>query len=230
MIGSLPNLFRHLSDGVYAAYETPRDGFNEIWYKGVFGIGVGTVKLFKHTIIGLFNSTQVFSESWSEVLLFICYDKDYAIRHEEEVITERPKNFVEGLGFGASAVLQCVPEAIYGLFSRPVIETHRMGVKGLGIGLYEGVTGCLLKPLSGALDLVAKTSEGIKNTCRIFEQKQKKGRMRMPRTFYGIQRKIKNFNEDDAFIVSNVLCQIKRGEFALDHFIDMKLIRTASDN
>jgi len=27
LIGSLPNLLRHLSDGVLAAYETPRDGF-----------------------------------------------------------------------------------------------------------------------------------------------------------------------------------------------------------
>jgi len=191
---------------------------------------VGTVLLLKHTVIGVFNTTQVATESWSEIVLLANFDKDYAIRHEEEVITERPKNFVEGLGFGARSALQSFPEALYGFFSRPVIEGHRKGIKGVGFGLWEGVTGLLLKPISGALDLVAKTSEGVKNTCRIFEQKQKKGRIRMPRTFYGIQRKIKNFNEDDAFIVSNVLCQIKRGEFALDHFIDMKLIRTASDN
>jgi len=191
---------------------------------------VGTVLLLKHTVIGVFNTTQVAAESWSEIVILVNFDKDYAIRHEEEVITERPKNFVEGLGFGARSALQSFPEALYGFFSRPVIEGHRKGIKGVGFGLWEGVTGLLLKPISGALDLVAKTSEGVKNTCRIFEQKQKKGRIRMPRTFYGIQRKIKNFNEDDAFIVSNVLCQIKRGEFALDHFIDMKLIRTASDN
>lgn len=191
---------------------------------------MGTVLLLKHTVIGVFNTTQVATESWSEIVLLANFDKDYAIRHEEEVITERPKNFVEGLGFGARSALQSFPEALYGFFSRPVIEGHRKGIKGVGFGLWEGVTGLLLKPISGALDLVAKTSEGVKNTCRIFEQKQKKGRIRMPRTFYGIQRKIKNFNEDDAFIVSNVLCQIKRGEFALDHFIDMKLIRTASDN
>jgi len=191
---------------------------------------VGTVLLLKHTVIGVFNTTQVATESWSEIVLLANFDKDYAIRHEEEVITERPKNFVEGLGFGARSALQSFPEALYGFFSRPVIEGHRKGIKGVGFGLWEGVTGLLLKPISGALDLVAKTSEGVKNTCRIFERKQKKGRIRMPRTFYGIQRKIKNFNEDDAFIVSNVLCQIKRGEFALDHFIDMKLIRTASDN
>lgn len=191
---------------------------------------MGTVLLLKHTVIGVFNTTQVATESWSEIVLLANFDKDYAIRHEEEVITERPKNFVEGLGFGARSALQSFPEALYGFFSRPVIEGHRKGIKGVGFGLWEGVTGLLLKPISGALDLVAKTSEGVKNTCRIFEQNQKKGRIRMPRTFYGIQRKIKNFNEDDAFIVSNVLCQIKRGEFALDHFIDMKLIRTASDN
>lgn len=191
---------------------------------------MGTVLLLKHTVIGVFNTTQVAAESWSEIVLLANFDKDYAIRHEEEVITERPKNFVEGLGFGARSALQSFPEMLYGFFSRPVIEGHRKGIKGVGFGLWEGVTGLLLKPISGALDLVAKTSEGVKNTCRIFEQKQKKGRIRMPRTFYGIQRKIKNFNEDDAFIVSNVLCQIKRGEFALDHFIDMKLIRTASDN
>lgn len=191
---------------------------------------MGTVLLLKHTVIGVFNTTQVAAESWSEIVILVNFDKDYAIRHEEEVITERPKNFVEGLGFGARSALQSFPEMLYGFFSRPVIEGHRKGIKGVGIGLWEGVTGLLLKPISGALDLVAKTSEGVKNTCRIFEQKQIKGRIRMPRTFYGIQRKIKNFNEDDAFIVSNVLCQIKRGEFALDHFIDMKLIRTASDN
>lgn len=52
----------------------------------------------------------------------------------------------------------------------------------------------------------------------------------MPRTFYGMQRRIKAFSEQDAFIVSNVLCQIKRGEFANDHYIDMKLIKTSSDN
>ena len=52
-------------------------------------------------------------------------DKDYAIRHEEEVITERPKNFVEGLGFGARSALASIPEATVGFFTRPVIETTR---------------------------------------------------------------------------------------------------------
>lgn len=188
------------------------------------------MQFLKYTIIGVFGTTQVFCEAWSSVALDIGLDKDYAIRHEEEVITERPKNFVEGLGFGARSALQAFPEATIGFFTRPVIEANRSGVKGFGIGLYEGIMGIPIKLLSGALDLIAKTSEGVKNTARIFEAKQKKGRVRMPRTFYGLQRRIKNFSEDDAFIVSNVLCQIKRGEFALDHFIDMKLIRTASDN
>lgn len=96
-------------------------------------------------------------------------DKDYAIKHEEEVITERPKNFVEGLGYGARSALQSIPDACYGFFARPVVETARGGLKGLTFGVYQGVTGLVLKPLAGGLDLVAKTSEGFKNTLRIFE-------------------------------------------------------------
>lgn len=96
-------------------------------------------------------------------------DKDYAIKHEEEVITERPKNFVEGLGYGARSALQVFPELLYGLVSRPVIETNRKGVYGFGLGMYEGIMGVPVKIVSGVLDLVAKTSEGVKNTCRIFE-------------------------------------------------------------
>lgn len=141
-------------------------------------------------------------------------DKEYAIKHEEEVITERPKNFVEGLGFGANAALRTIPDALFGVIARPIVETNRGGYKGLAFGLLQALIGLLCKPISGALDLAAKTSEGFKNTFKILEYRQKKGRVRMPRTFYGIQRRIKIFSEDDAFIVSNVLCQIKRGEFA----------------
>lgn len=148
----------------------------------------------------------MFAESWSEIVLAAGFDKDYAIRHEENVITERPKNFVEGLGFGARSALQSVPAAAISVFTRPAIEAHRAGTFGFFSGVYQGVAGIVCKPISGGLDLIAKTMEGFKNTARLYEQKQKRGRVRMPRTFYGLQRRIKNFSEDDAFIVSNVLC------------------------
>lgn len=85
--------------------DTPKRGFERNWAAGVGGIFVGFGILFKQSFVGLFGTTQVFSESWSELFLAACMDNDYAIKHEEEVLTERPKNFVEGLGFGARSAL-----------------------------------------------------------------------------------------------------------------------------
>ena len=88
------------------------------------------------TGIGFFGSIEVFTESWSEIALAIGLDKDYAIMHEENVITERPKNFVEGLGFGARSFLQSIPAAAVGFFTRPVLEANKAGWIGLASGLY----------------------------------------------------------------------------------------------
>jgi hypothetical protein len=98
--------------------------------------------------------------------------------------------------------------------------------------VWQATSGLIGKPLSGALDFFSKSSEGIKNTFRIFEKydDKKGGRIRQPRTLYSHQRQIKTFIEDDAFMVSNVLCTIKNGVFSNDHYIDMRLIRTANEN
>ena len=38
------------------------------------------------------------------------------------------------------------------------------GVKGFMKGMYKGITGLVVKPASGALDFVSKTTEGITQT------------------------------------------------------------------
>jgi vacuolar protein sorting-associated protein 13A/C len=74
-----------------------------------------------------------------------------------------------------------------GVVVRPYKECKKDGIRGLPFGVYSGASGLFLKPLSGGLDLFAKTSEGIKNTAKIFESKVFKDRQRLPRVFYGNQ-------------------------------------------
>ena len=38
------------------------------------------------------------------------------------------------------------------------------GIKGLFTGTYKGMSGLVVKPLTGALDFFSKTAEGIKNS------------------------------------------------------------------
>lgn len=56
----------------------------------------------------------------------------------------------------------------------------------------KGVTGLITKPISGTLDLLSKTADGIKNTPKalIEDEKPKEKRIRLPRVFYTNERVI----------------------------------------
>lgn len=103
------------------------------------------------------------------------------------MIIEKPQHFVDGFGYGANSFIQSLKSGVAGIVTRPYIETRRRGKRGLMSGMYQGVIGTVLKPLSGTLDLVSKSAEGSRNTIRRFDVNTNKERVRMPRVFYGLQ-------------------------------------------
>lgn len=88
----------------------------------------------------------------------------------------------------------------------------------------------LLKPTSGLFDLFSKSAEGVKNTIKSLEKRQRKDRMRQPRPFYGFQRLIKPYDDDDALLVCQVLVQILEGKYKHDHYLQMKLVKPKGMN
>ena len=108
---------------------------------------------------------------------------------------------------------------ISGVVKRPYIEYGRNGFRGFLRGVYSGATGIVLKPISGGLDLISKTAEGIKNTVKIFEAQVFTDRIRLPRTFYGYEELIKIYNEQDAYIQGRIL-ETLDGPFKKDHYIE----------
>lgn len=66
---------------------------------------------------------------------------------------------------------------------KPYEGAMKNDVKGFGKGLFQGLAGLIIKPVSGILELVSKTTEGIKNTMTSDECYVKMERK--PRAFYG---------------------------------------------
>jgi len=157
-------------------------------------------------------------------MVTITTDRDYARSREENSLTEKPKDFVEGFGYGSKAALTGVASGVSGVFYRPVIMAKRQGVTGFFKGVYQGVTGLGLKPASGLLDMISKTAEGCKNTLLVFERKSSISRTRQPRPFYGYKNEIKKFNPSHALLINNILFELQQGEFQHNHFLELKLI------
>lgn len=119
--------------------------------------------------------------SVSKGILFITDDIEYINKREESNL-ERPKNALEGFGFGLKSTFTGVASGITGVFENPVKGAKKDGFKGLLTGTYKGMSGLVVKPLSGALDFFSKTSEGIKNST-ISKEKQI-NKIRTMRPFY----------------------------------------------
>jgi len=67
-----------------------------------------------------------------------------------------------------------------GIVAKPIEGAKQGGAKGLLKGIGKGVIGLPLKPTIGAIDLLTRTGEGIKNNASLFEQSKRK---RNPRYF-----------------------------------------------
>jgi len=111
---------------------------------------------------------------------------------EKKKITEKPTNFIEGFGYGISSMASGVFGGVKDVFVKPVEGAKKeQSISGFGKGILKGFGGLVTKPISGVLELVSKTSEGIKNTVSNEDGEMKPERK--PRSFYGVHKYVRNF-------------------------------------
>ena len=151
----------------------------------------------KNTVEGTFGSVSKVLSTVSRGMLVIVDDQDFIERREEDNL-ERPKNLLEGLGFGLRSTITGVAGGLTGLVEKPIVGAKQEGVKGFFKGTAKGVGGLIIMPISGAIDFFSKTSEGIKNSVNNGERLVPK--IRQFRPFYGYNQQIKVFDEYHAII------------------------------
>jgi vacuolar protein sorting-associated protein 13A/C len=136
---------------------------------------------------------------------------------------DKPKNAIEGVGYGLKSTFTGIASGITGVFENPYQGAKKEGVVGFMKGTYKGVSGLVLKPVSGALDFFSKTSEGIKNTAS--SENKEVPKIRNLRPFYGKKQMIKVYDDLHAYILFHMM-KIARGKYSKDHFIDAIIYAT----
>ncbi len=114
--------------------------------EGGMGLLEGTSSLVLNTVQGTFGSASKFLSSVSKGLLFITDDTDYINKREEENL-DRPKNALEGVGYGLKSTFTGIASGVTGVFEHPIREAQKDGVKGFFLGTYKGISGLVVKPL-----------------------------------------------------------------------------------
>lgn len=82
------------------------------------------------------------------------------------------------------------------MFTQPVQGAEKSGLPGFLLGIGKGIGGLVIKPVSGVIDAVSKTSEGIKNTPEFLSRDNngKYTRFHNPRPFYNYYKEFRNYD------------------------------------
>lgn len=115
-------------------------------------------------------------------MLFFTDDAEYINKREVDNI-DKPKNALEGVGFGLKSTFTGIASGLSGVVEKPIQGSKKDGVKGFFTGTYKGMSGLIVKPISGVFDFFSKTTEGIKNTAAT--SKVATTKIRIFRPFYG---------------------------------------------
>ena len=229
ILGNPLNFLNNIGKGFQDLLTKPGEGLMQGPIEAAKGLADGATSLVKHTVNGTFNSTSKITSGISQGILYLTQDDEYINEREQKKITEKPKDIMEGFGFGLSAMVSGVFSGISDIILKPVQEAKKKGLmSGLTKGVLKGLGGAVIKPISGVFDFVSKTTEGIKNGVnddRIIN------RIREPRVFYGMLKVIKEYNLHDAYVkrfLCNEIQEIKENEeynFIFYGFVQYKNIK-----
>jgi hypothetical protein len=70
------------------------------------------------------------------------------------------------LNLGFKSAINSLGSGVTGLVTKPMEGADKGGFLGFFKGAAQGFAGIVVKPISGTLDFISITSEGIKNTTK----------------------------------------------------------------
>ncbi|EGR29518.1 PH domain protein [Ichthyophthirius multifiliis] len=209
IIGNPIKLFSNVSTGVKDFIQKPIQGLVQGPIEAGMGLGYGATSLLKNVMCGTFNSIDKIAGSFSNGITHLCIDDDF-IQQRHEKKSKKPKDAFEGIEQSLICIYNGVKSGVIDTVQKPIQGSKENGIKGFIKGTWQGISGVIIKPVSGILDAISKTAEGFKNTAMYFDSKPNDQRLRQIRVFYEYEQFFQEYNEIDSEIkMGNFIQQLK---------------------
>ena len=125
ILGNPINFLNNIGKGFQDLLTKPGEGLMQGPIEAAKGLADGATSLVKHTVNGTFNSTSKITSGISQGILYLTQDEEYINEREQKKITEKPKDIMEGFGFGLSAMVGGVFSGISDIILKPIEETKK---------------------------------------------------------------------------------------------------------
>jgi hypothetical protein len=162
--GDVISLAYNLGSGVRDLFYEPAKGIAISPLAFGQGLGRGGAKFVKKSVTGIFNTLNKVFGTVASVAAVASVDQDYQGKRAQMKRKDQPKNVVFGLGQGLFEMGKGFFEGVTGVVSQPIKGARKDGAAGFFEGVAKGMAGLVVKPVVGTLDLLQRTTEGIRNT------------------------------------------------------------------
>eukprot|EP00178_Gracilaria_changii_P005588 TRINITY_DN1932_c0_g1_i1.p1 TRINITY_DN1932_c0_g1~~TRINITY_DN1932_c0_g1_i1.p1 ORF type:complete len:4003 (-),score=421.76 TRINITY_DN1932_c0_g1_i1:2311-14319(-) len=187
LIGNPSALFDSIAIGTRDFFVEPANAKGSADF--IASIGRGSSSLLTNTVGGLVGSLGEIPRAVAQGLETAVGDRDYlaerdSIRGGRARVASSP---AQGLFTGALSFGHGIASGAAGLIKDPIQGAAEAGPSGFIKGLGKGFIGGVLKPITGALDLIAEPAAGFRNMM-VSERSHKAAEpVRPPRAFSGPQ-------------------------------------------
>lgn len=187
LIGNPSALFDSIAIGTRDFFVEPANAKGSADF--IASIGRGSSSLLTNTVGGLVGSIGAIPRAVAQGLETAVGDRDYlaerdSIRGGRARAVSSP---AQGLVTGALSFGHGIASAAAGLIRDPIQGAAEEGASGFIKGLGKGVIGGVLKPITGALDLIAEPAAGLRSMMVSDRGREYAEPVRPSRAFWGAQ-------------------------------------------
>ena len=197
LLGNPIGLIDSLATGVFALFYEPAAAVfkhpTDVTIEDLAGgLAKGMGALIHSSIHAPMNSVSKVTGTVSRSVAMLSFDEDYlhSRSNSSRRANMRSGHLGHGLRAGAEGLAKGIGMGLGGLVTAPAQAVRKDGIWGLGAGFAKGLTGAVVKPTVGAIDMAEGLTTGIRNTATIINTAAGRGpeerrRLRAPRAPIG---------------------------------------------
>ncbi|XP_033213445.1 vacuolar protein sorting-associated protein 13 isoform X2 [Belonocnema kinseyi] len=172
------------------------------------GLFLGVRSMLGHTVGGMAGAVSKITGAMGKGLAALTFDKDYQ-RKRQEQLNKQPANLQEGLARSGKGLVMGVFDGVTGVVMKPISGAREEGVEGFFKGFGKGMVGLVTRPTAGVVDFASGSFGAVRRCTELSEEAK---RVRPPR-FFQQDNLVRPYVRTEAE-GNKILCELEKGKYA----------------
>ncbi|XP_026298323.1 vacuolar protein sorting-associated protein 13 isoform X3 [Apis mellifera] len=136
------------------------------------GLILGVRSMVGHTVGGMAGAVSKITGAMGKGIAALTFDRDYQ-RKRQEQLNIQPATLQEGLARSGKGLVMGVFDGVTGVVMKPISGAKEEGVEGFFKGFGKGMVGLVTRPTAGVIDFASGSFDAVKRATELNEEVKK---------------------------------------------------------